>query len=361
MHTMILAVFLVQTADAEEDVSHHLNQAALFIRRGWLEDAAAELAQALESPAGQTIEVYELAGQVAWDLMDIEGAIAMAEGAAAVAPSPAQAQAATRLADSYRQQFGFLTIDAPYPGMNASLQLESTGLILSAELKDFISRAALQLQERTALPLRLGLPVGSYRINGQEITVEARTEAVVILPMDAIGSRGRAALQVTRLEVAAGGMMLMGEAAAALIPAPVLQISLTQPLGPLVLGPLVQLSPISYLDDQNRIVSGGSAWSVGGRLGPEVSLAESISIRPSLIARYGAIPGLTGGTGTLAASASAAAVGGELCAEYREPGRDTTIGSGVKLSADRTWGRLSDGENYSAVGLSMLANLSAVF
>ncbi|MDG1482186.1 MAG: hypothetical protein P8R54_21520 [Myxococcota bacterium] len=361
MPTLILALFLIQTVRAGEDVSHHLNQAALFIRRGWFEDAAAELAQALESPAGQTIEVYELAGQVAWERLDIEGAIAMAEGAAAVAPSPAQAQAATRLADSYRQQFGFLTIEAPYPGMTASLQLESTGLILSAELKDFISRAALHLQGRTALPLRVGLPIGSYRVNGQEVTVAARTEAVVTLPMSAIGSRGRTALQLTRLEIDAGGMMLLGEAAEALIPAPVLQVSLTQPLGPVVLGGLVQLSPISYLDAQNRIVSGGSAWSVGGRIGRELALAESVRIRPSIFARYGAIPGLSGSSGMLTASASAIAAGGELCAEYREPGQGTLLGSGVKLSADRTWGRLSDDEDYSAVGLSMLATLSAVF
>ncbi|MFT5686615.1 MAG: hypothetical protein ACI8RZ_007571 [Myxococcota bacterium] len=361
MLILLSALLLGQTAQAGEDIEHHINQAKLFIRKGWHDDAAAELAAALETPAGRTFVVYELAGQVAWERQDIDTAIAMAQGAAAVAPTPQQAQIARRIADSYRQQFGFLTISAPHPGMASRLQLESTGLILSAELKDYINAAALRLRDRTALPTRIGLPAGSYLVNGETITVAASSEAELELPMGAIGSRGFAALQVTRLELAAGGGLLLSDAAEALLPAPTFQVSLTQPVGPVLLGGIVQLSPISFTDAQNRIVSGGPAWSVGGRLGRELYLAGAVSVRPSLTARYGALPGLSGADGVQETPASLNAVGGELCVEYREAGRTTALGTGIKLSADRTWGTLSDDTAYSGVGLNMLANLSVAF
>ncbi len=360
MRALLCALLLGSTALAGEDIDHHINQARLFIRKGW-HDAAAELQAALVSPAGRTFVVYELAGRVAWELQDIDTAIAMAEGAAATAPTPAQAEAARRLADSYRQQFGFLTITAPHPGMTSRLQLESTGLILSAELKEFINAATLRLKERTALPIRVGLPAGGYLINGQEVAVVAGSGVELELPMSAIGHRGFAALQVTRLEVAAGGGMLLGEAAEALLPAPILQLSLTQPVGPVLLGALIEASPVSYTDTQNRMVSGGPAWSLGGRLGRELYLASAISVRPSLIVRRGTITGLTDALQVQGEPVDFTALGGELCVEYREAGRTTALGTGIKLSADRTWGELGDGVPYSAAGLRMLANLSVAF
>ena len=168
---LVSALLLSAPAWAGEDTDHHINQARLFMRKGWMEDADAELRAALESPSGQTFVVYELAGQVAWELLDIERAIEMAEGAAAVAPTAQQKAAAEQLALGYRQQFGFLTIDAPHEGMTSRLQLESTSLILSAELKEYTNALALKLKDRTPLPARIALPTGSYPVSYTHLTL----------------------------------------------------------------------------------------------------------------------------------------------------------------------------------------------
>jgi len=359
---LLAALLLSNAAVAGEDIDHHLNQARLFMRKGWHEDAAAELRAALESPAGRTFAVYELAGQAAWELQDIDTAIAMAEGAAQSATTEAQRDGALRLAESYRQQFGFLTISGPHEGMSSRLQLECTSLILSAELKDFTNRLALRLKERTALPVRIGLPVGSYQVNGEEVAVSAGSEAALDLPMRSVGARGLAALQVTRLEVALGGSATFGEAAAALLPAPLTQISLTQPVGPVLLGGIAEVGSPRYIDAQNRIVTGSPTWTLGGRLGRELYLAGAISVRPSVVVRRSKLSGLTGADGHQQLSdAAAMALGGELSMEYREAGRTTALGTGVKLTADRTLGSQSDAEPYAVTTLRMLTNLSLAF
>ena len=180
--------------------------------------------------------------------------------------------------------------------------------------------------------------------------------------MRAIGSRGLAALQVTRLELAMGGRALFGDAAAALLPEPMAQLSLTQPVGPVLLGVLAEVCPTRYIDAQNRIITGEPAWALGGRLGRELYLAGAISIRPSILVRRSALSGLYSGAGHLQQSDSVTtALGGELSMEYREAGRTTALGTGIKLSADRAWGRLEDDEPYALTGLRMLTNLSLAF
>lgn len=356
------ALLLSAPASAGEDIEHHLNQAKLFMRKGWHGDAAAELRAALESPAGQIFVVYELAGQAAWELQDIDTAIAMAEGAARTAPTDAQRAAAERLADSYRQQFGFLTISGPHLGMSSRLQLECTSLIISAELKDYTNQLSLQLKEQNALPVRVGLPAGTYEVNGESVSVGAGAESRLDLPMRAVGGRGLAALQVTRVEISLGGSAAFGDAASAILPGPLLQFSLTQPVGPVLLGVITEASSPRYINAQNLIVSDDRSWALGGRIGRELYLASAISVRPSVYVLHSKLSGLTHTDGRLHdGKDGAVSLGGELSLEYREAGRTTALGTGVKLSADRAWGRLEDSAPYAVTGVRMLTNISLAF
>ena len=377
----LLLLALVGRSAWASEPEVHLTQARLYLKRGWPEAAAEELRTALATPAGRArYDVCWMAAGVAWEILDIDWALEMAEAAAAAAPDEDRRQEARALAQSYREGFGFLVVEAPHLGMVSRLQLESTGLVLDPERKRYIQRAALAWRERTPLPARLGLPVGSYTINGHAVTITAGQEVVLPLPMSALGGRGLAALQVTRLEASVGIRSVTGSTAATegLLPSLHTQLTLTQPVGPVLLGAALGHTAMTYRAEGN-ILAYDSAWTASARLGREVVLDGALSLRPAAIFGYGALPGLgircsedacapaaDGESADRFVQGGAWLGGGELLVEYREAGRTTALGTGVKLSTTHAWGTLpedADGtplsaRRWAATDLLMLANLS---
>lgn len=379
----------------------HLAQAELFVRRGWMEDADLELRAGLALPDGQQSHaLHWLAAQVAWELLDAERAGKMAARAAALAQDDARREEATALAESYAAGFGVVEVGAPHEGMRSRLQIEAEDPIFDPEVKRYVNRLALARREQTALPVRLALPVGRWRINGEPVTVEPGSTTALPLPMRALGARGLAALQVTRVELGVGVGLLMGPWTAAMAPAPAAQVGLTQPIGPVLLG----LFGGGRLDGYTAARGGGQGplptWELGLRLGHELVLAGPLSFRPSLQYRVGPVTGLPlacqlegeqlacaapsdpqdleQAPVALYASALAHRPGLELSVDYRSAGRTTAWGTGVKLVVDQALGRLPargqaadpDGQirswslpaqTFSATGLQMFATTSFAF
>jgi len=376
----VLGLMSVMVALAGEPSVHH-QQARLHMRRGWPEAAAEELRQAVASPEGRaSYAICLLAQEVAFELLDIDWATEMAEAAAAAAPDPAARAAAQQAAEAYRTQFGTLVVTAPHGGMASRLQLESTSLIINPDWKRFINRAALRLRDRSALPLRQALPAGSYLVNGQEVTVTGGQEVTAALPMKALGPRGLTALQVTRIESAAGVRTLGGSASRDHLPSALYRAGIAQPAGPLLIGVVGRISPTVYLDAHGIRSLGPPAADASLRVATELALDGALSVRPGLRAGWGRLAALpltcsdaacSVATGEEAADRYESATGltgaGELTIEYRQAGRTTAMGFGVTFSAEAARGTLpaalSDGtktteDPWTAYGAAMLANLS---
>ena len=348
------------------DPVHHVAQARLFLKRGWTDDAAAELALARSTPAGQALfEVWWLSSQVAWSRLDALGARNMATHALSRADSEAQRAEVSAWITNFDQNFGRLQLSAPQDGLSSRLQLESTGLIFDTEHKKYLDKLALTWREKTELPLEIALPAGSYLINGQSLEIKAGSAHEMQLPMKALGSKGLAALQVTRME-AAFGVLVMGGDLATLRPAPQAQLGLTLPAGPLLLGLMgdyaIQKADIGTGEDLRA--PGG--FSGGIRIGGEVFTSLPLSIRPSAVLRYGQLPAVpvacdpgagpwacqvgntSAGQAAGLVSGQAWMPGGELVVEYREAGRTTAFGAGIKLEVDAILGKLpSEGESVA--------------
>lgn len=344
----------------EPDV--HFQQARLHLRRNWYEAADEELRAALEAPGGlDRFEVCWLASEVAWQLLDAHRAADLAEAAAQAAPSRAEREMASQRAVQIRAGFGELVVHAPHAGMASRLQLESTGLVVNPDWKHFINRASVRWRERTSLPVRVDLPAGSYLINGQAVQVAAGQEVSVALPMRALGRRGLSALQVTRLEAAAGMRAYFGEDAKHLLPSPALQLSVTQPIGSLLVGGVGRLSGSSRLNQSAQVVQEDPVSDVFGRVGVEAALAGALSVRPWLRLGFGQFAPMTSDCHAQACEqpTSAWTGGAELAIEYREAGRTTAMGTGVSFIAEQSWGARPEGDvNWSASSIMMLAHLS---
>ncbi|MFT4979893.1 MAG: hypothetical protein ACI8S6_005805 [Myxococcota bacterium] len=375
---MIIWLLTAVALAGEADV--HYAQARLHLRRGWLAAAAEELRAATETEGGRArYDICWLAADVAWQLLDVAWATELSELAAAAAPDEASRTAALERAEGYRQHFGVLVVHAPHGGMTSRLQLESVGIVINPDHKRYINRAALAWRDKTPLPARRQLPAGSYLVNGLPVTVTAGSEEALSLPMRAVGPRALTALQVTRIEASAGVRALSGPAARDLLPGAAGQASLTQPMGPLILGLDARMSTSTYIDTHGERVTDLPSADLSARVGVEGALSGALSIRPSLrigAGRLSSIPLACADICTLAGEADIADEhvsagvwlgGGALTIEYRQAGRTTAMGSGVTFTAERAWGTLpetlpdgqgTDTGRFSAGGLMMLANLS---
>jgi len=401
--TLLLGLALSPAVHAQASAADHLAQAQLFVRRRWFEDADTELRAGLALPEGERdYELHWLAAQVAWELLDVERALEMAQASAELAPDDARRQAARDLAESYRNGFGFLEISGPRAGLVSRLQLEPEGPIFDPELKRYVNRKSLELRERTPLPVRVGLPVGPYRVNGQEVMVEAGQREALELPLRALGASGLAALQVSRLELGAGVGLLAGSRVSNLRPAPMVQLGWTQPIGPVLVGLLMEGHMDGYAASHGHTVGGLKTWATGLRLGHELVLFGPLSLRVSAQYRVGYVPGLAmactpDGVGyaclatarsqdldrapqVIFASSLVHRPGLQLALETREAGRTTALGTGVRLNVDQAIGRLpasglaataagaeptiawhTTDRGWTATGIQMLGTLSFAF
>jgi hypothetical protein len=361
MSALVLALVLVASAG---DYEVHKSQADLYAKRGFYADARDELALAMDTPEGQSDpELAWTAAQVAWELQDVEAAIDMAERTARLASDDDVRENATAWAENLRETFGFLHVEGPYAGMSTRIQLDPRSTIYDPELKRYLNKLGVTLRISTDLPIRIAVPVGEYLINGEAATVTAGEESTVILPISAMGSRGMAAVQVARLEIAAGVSAPFSRRADNVLPSPELEIGLTEPLGPVTAGIAVSMSAQAYRTEGSvaRSMGGGS---VAARVGRDVVLQGPVSLRPSLVARAGWMPGIpylcdSSGdawvcspateapelSNTVYATAQIFGVGGELLFEYREAGRTTSLGTGVRLGVEQVFGTVpSQGE-----------------
>jgi len=381
----------------------HVEQAKLFVRKGWLDDALAELdaARATEDGAAD-YEVWWLTAQVRYELRDAEGAWQAADDAAAVAPDAEKKEQAYQLSKLLKRTFGALEIAAPRAGVSSRLQLESAGPVLDPDHKKWIDAVALDLRAQSLLPRVISLPQGSYLVNGVEVTVAPGERARMELPMDLLGAGGLAALQVPRVEVAAGLGMLFSGRVPNLNPSLEGQLGYTQPVGRLLLGAHLDYGYRSF-----QVEGQGTAWSpqaAGGglRLGTELTVGGPLAIRPGLGYRFAQTPGVplacsgrdledtwtcaVPEEGAPASDATIMAVGQahipylEVAVHWRRAGRTTATGFGVRAAVDQAFGILpSEGEatvytgggaseetlsfhvdepGWSATGFRLLAELS---
>jgi hypothetical protein len=397
----LLSSWVWGAAPAEDAaVQHAMDQAKLFSRRGWVEDARAELEAAAATAAGAESAAlwWALAG-ARLTLCDAEGAWLAAERAAALTEDEAARAEALAFAADLRGQHGVLTVSAPHDGMFSRLQLEPQSMLLNPEHKRCVQALSLAWTHGVSLPARVALPLGDYAVQGQTVTVGPNAESNLPLAMGQLGAKGFSALQVSRLELASGVSTLFGAQADHYAPSLELQVAFTQPVAGWLIGATVDWSVRSWV----MVDAGpaGSARSVAGgvRLGRELMIGGPLALRPTLGYRYGVIPGVAlgcvGGSGeglscdttpeatddwAVYASALAHIPTAELSMNYRRAGRTTALGLGVRAGVDLVLGApqspgqakvttrdltvaytAHDDATFRAVGLRMLAEVSVAF
>jgi len=331
-------------------------EARHFLHRGWIRDAGAELRSAEALPgAAEHFELHWIGAQIAWELHDVGWAEELLSGAVVLAPDAETRVAATTQLHDLRANFGYLVVHGPRPGLSTRLQLERTDLEFDPEKKRLINDLSVQLRAPQVLPMRVGLPRGNYTLNGVPAQVSAARETEITLPYAALGARGLAALQLARPEIDAGVGILLGTTKAGRQPDFRVRLAWNQPLGPVLAGLVVEARNQTWLGPGAQGTTGPRPTGVGVRIGTELLRASSIAIQPGIQLMASRVAGLPTGEPGMAIEP-----GGDLLLEYREGGRNTSLGTGVRIAAHGVFLR-GAAVPWSGAAIAIFGHSSLVF
>lgn len=358
-------ILLLSAALAAPATSYHLDQARQFVKNGWYDDAAEQIEAGLATPEGAVdFELNWLGAQVYQELIRMDRAAALARRAADLAPNDDARARCEGLYAYLVESWGQVRITAPYEAMRSRLQLEARSPIYAPEEKRLFNQLTLELREPTTLPVVVSLPVGEYLVNGAPVVVVPGGEKELALGLDQLGAKGLAALQVSRLEVSVGALARWGLGGTDI--GPTVELAFTQPLGPVLLGVVADWDPRAYATVADSRRFDPLAPAAGLRIGRELVVGGPLAVRPSVGARWVFLPGVrvdcawTDATRSAATctdagapdadlaayvDAQALAPFGELAVEYRQGGRTTALGVGVKVAGEAAYAWLpGDGE-----------------
>ncbi|MBM4393154.1 MAG: hypothetical protein FJ090_18675 [Deltaproteobacteria bacterium] len=282
---LILASF----AAATESADYHAAQARIFVRRGWYDDAEAEVALGLALDP-ENVDLCGLCVDLGRREADIDRVLACAARGAASSQGSTDARAALSQVESFvRQNYGWIEMRGPDGLRRARVTMESPRILLDAELKRSATLATARAAEGVEFPARLGLPTGDWTVAGQPVRVEAGQIASVTLPAEAFAaSAGRG----PRFELAIGGVGYAGEALGNLHPGAAMELGARVPAGPLRLGAAFSWEARDYSVENGP--DRASPYTFGGalRVGADIDLGGALVLSTDLAAYAVMMPGL---------------------------------------------------------------------
>jgi len=339
-----------------------LDQARFQIRKGYFDQALADLERAVQHPDGRLdAEPWFLLAQVRLQLGDIVGARQAANKALTYARDPEQESQSAALVGLLDTGYGLVRVEATQPGTPWRPRLEPAQPLMDPGQAQIIERMARRIRKsHEPLPRTVGLPVGNWIINGQPVDVSpTQTARITLHPGQAAG--GMAAARLAWLEVDVGvHASLSGESH--LLPSPDVQVGLTVPVGgPWAVGLVGDWTALALQTDGGSYVFDGRTAQVGLRFGPLLDDGEVILVRPAIGYRFGGLSGvrlgcsrasdwacsnLDDGQGAdliLYANGIAHVPFVEVAADWLDRRRTSGLGAGVRVSVEHALGRLQAG------------------
>ncbi len=279
-------------AEAQVDHRSHIDQARLFLRKELLADAQAELEAAVTTDDGLLdAEAWYMLARVRYVRRDLAGARFAADRAYVHSRIDAHEQIAREFMDHLATAFGELVLEPPRESVSTALEISLQSRILDPELKRWVHDVVSALPETVTLPHILGLPAGTYLVNGVETEVTGSASTHLTPPI-----RGHAtSWQTLRFEVSLGGSAWFGRRTANLLPAATVGLALGGPIGPIEIAAVGDWTPRSYSLANGDLALGMQGGAVGLRLGIEIPGEGALRVRPSVSWKTGLLPGVESG------------------------------------------------------------------
>jgi hypothetical protein len=324
-----------------DDYRSYLDQARFFLKKGWTKDAREQLELAVSTEDGRLDpEAWMLLAKVAFEGHDLVRCRFAADRALVQSRTDEQARQARELLEFVDAQFGTIVVHGPQDGATARLRLELSSLQLDPDLAAWIDAVRAAAAEPVVLPYVLGLPAGDYQVNGERVTVSPGARVEVAPRLGGVDWRSVA------VEVDAQGVLTAGARADDLLPAPLLGLAVSVPVGALDLG----VGGTVGLQPHTTPTSTTAATVVGGllRAGWVLPVEGPFLLRPSLVVDVSRAAGFgapcaarAGGFGcgldaparqlVVYPTGLAVGAGGEVAAIWQNRRRARSVGLGLRL------------------------------
>jgi len=291
MTPLLLTLAFAQETTESVDFRGYVDQARFFIKRGWYDDAEEQLELATATEDGTLDpEAWFLLAKVRYERADVSGARYAADRALVNSRDDDTTRQTRELLAFFEEKFGTVMLEGPQEATATLLDVELTSTLFDPDLRVFFNTLKDRVREEpTVLPHGLGLPAGSYTINGAEVEVTAGERAPLVVPLQ--GTRSTV-LQTLQVELAAGPSLWFGPDAGHLLPSPSAQLSISAPSGPWVFGATLDWVPTLTQANSGAFAFGAAGLGVGGRVGFELPGTQPIVVRPSVGYRVFSLPSL---------------------------------------------------------------------
>ncbi len=282
-------ILLLTAALAAESPAWRAAQARQFLKRGWIDDANAEVVAGL-ALAPEDVELNSLCVDLARRQGDIERALHCAAVGAAAPDGDLEARAALSQVEGWmRANFGFVEVRGPDGIVEVKGALVSTSLLLEAELHEAVATVEARARAGLPLPSRVALPAGDYTLHGEAFHVEAGGTSQVNLPATRFGA---AAARGRRLDLGLGVAGFSGADLGNQLPGFETELGFSAPIGALRLAgaatwALRGYSGVGLVDEVSPYTFGGVV-----RLGLPVDLGAAMVFVPAVSVAGAMLPGL---------------------------------------------------------------------
>lgn len=294
--TTYLAFLAVAVA---ADFDSVMDQARFFLEREQLADAQEQLEVAVTTlPGSRDAETWFLLAKIHYERGQLDAATEAANRARIFSRTPSELSQTQELYAFFQGRFGMMTIAGP-EGQRTAVDLQQTSNQLDPELKAYVSRWRTRLaDDEVALPFSLGVPVGSYAVNGQSVDIEAgETTVVEGAVVDASG------FDALTIDLSAGGLGWATDQP--LLASGLAELAVTVPFRGWIAGLVGQVTAQRFGEE---VVETGIGGSVGLRAGRRFRIGHPWVLIPALDLRAGRVPGV---------DSSALFVGPQVQASYR--------------------------------------------
>jgi hypothetical protein len=289
---MAPAAVWAQDEPEASDFEHHMEQARLFVKKGWLKDAADEARAASQSTdAAQSSAASLLLAQVCYELGDLECTY-QAAFKAKDAPKAEISQQALQLSSFLESSFGIVQLSSKGSSTLRRIAIEREGFFVDPELKQAFERQQRFAKQRVSLPVTLWLPAGEYHIGHDSLRVTSSSSQGITL-----GGLPVSDWLVNKLHAAEWGLGLgtshaFSKTTGHWFPSVNRHAEVVLPLGRWFAAFSWDWTPKDYLRLDRLLLRNVNHWSLGGQVGLRSQQIEPLEVRASLSVRTGPIGGL---------------------------------------------------------------------
>ena len=253
--------------------SVHADQARIFLKRRYYDEALAEVTTGLADPTtADALDFYAIGVDAAWEVGDIDRVLLWSQQAADLTLNDDAHAGWQARHDAVAASWGWVTLSRATPGKR--ITVEPASPVFDPEQKRIAAVVLLRLHDQNPPQARIPLPTGEWRINGVSAVVIAGATTSVSAPE---GSKVR-----LRVDIGSAGLLLLGDGVRGFTPSVGVTLGISAPVGPIRIGGVARWSPQGRVTSDAQQETAWLAGSAGLNASLSVPIASGVSLLPGV-------------------------------------------------------------------------------